>query len=187
MIMSLRRRAKDDIVLFHFNGHGVPKYLDSFYVRLITMRRPTINGEFWAFNANHSQYLPISISDLLCWVGYPSIFVFDCSNAGVLVQNYRRILASDRNGTESSQWLLYLTCLARDDVINEQSQKNVFILASCSMSETLPTNPKFPADVFTACLTTPIEMALRWVFTTKQKSFLPDITEEMIEQLPGLF
>jgi len=33
---SLRRNAKDERVLFHYNGHGVP--------------RPTANGEIWVFN-----------------------------------------------------------------------------------------------------------------------------------------
>lgn len=33
---SLRRNAKDERVLFHYNGHGVPK--------------PTAQGEIWVFN-----------------------------------------------------------------------------------------------------------------------------------------
>lgn len=36
LCMSLRRNAKDERVLFHYNGHGVP--------------RPTNNGEIWVFN-----------------------------------------------------------------------------------------------------------------------------------------
>lgn len=33
---SLRRNAKEERLLFHYNGHGVPK--------------PTANGEIWVFN-----------------------------------------------------------------------------------------------------------------------------------------
>jgi len=36
LCVSLRRNAKDERVLFHYNGHGVPK--------------PTKNGEIWVFN-----------------------------------------------------------------------------------------------------------------------------------------
>jgi regulator-associated protein of mTOR len=36
LCVSLRRAAKDERVLFHYNGHGVP--------------RPTSNGEIWVFN-----------------------------------------------------------------------------------------------------------------------------------------
>lgn len=36
LCISLRRNAKEERVLFHYNGHGVPK--------------PTVNGEIWVFN-----------------------------------------------------------------------------------------------------------------------------------------
>jgi hypothetical protein len=48
--VSLRRVAKQDRVLFHYNGHGVP--------------RPTPNGEIWVFNKNYTQYIPLSVYDL---------------------------------------------------------------------------------------------------------------------------
>lgn len=40
--------------------------------------------------------------------------------------------------------------------------KDCILLAACEAHETLPQSAEFPADVFTACLTTPIKMALRW-------------------------
>ena len=36
LCLSMRRNAKEERVLFHYNGHGVP--------------RPTNNGEVWVFN-----------------------------------------------------------------------------------------------------------------------------------------
>ena len=36
LCLSCRRNAKQERVLFHYNGHGVP--------------RPTQNGEIWLFN-----------------------------------------------------------------------------------------------------------------------------------------
>jgi hypothetical protein len=53
-------------------GHGVP--------------RPTANGEIWVFNRNYTQYIPLSIYELQTWTGVPAIYVFDCSNAGLIVQ-----------------------------------------------------------------------------------------------------
>lgn len=44
---SLRRNAKDERVLFHYNGHGVP--------------RPTNNGEIWVFNRVGIFYLITSL------------------------------------------------------------------------------------------------------------------------------
>ena len=118
---SLRRSAKDERVLFHYNGHGVPK--------------PTVNSEIWVFNKNFTQYIPLSVYDLETWLGTPSIFVFDCSNAGVLINHHQ----------------------ARDE--------DLILLAACGAGELLPQNPELPADVFTSCLTTPIHMALLWFST----------------------
>ncbi|KAH0517942.1 Regulatory-associated protein of mTOR [Microtus ochrogaster] len=73
---SLRRNAKEERVLFHYNGHGVP--------------RPTVNGEVWVFNKNYTQYIPLSIYDLQTWMGSPSIFVYDCSNAGLIVKSFKQ-------------------------------------------------------------------------------------------------
>ena len=36
--------------------------------------------------------------------------------------------------------------------------KEVILLAACSAGEVLPQSPDLPADVFTACLTTPIKV-----------------------------
>lgn len=41
LCLSMRRNAKDERVLFHYNGHGVP--------------RPTSNGEIWVFNKTYTQ------------------------------------------------------------------------------------------------------------------------------------
>lgn len=41
LCQSLRRNAKEERILFHYNGHGVP--------------RPTENGEIWVFNKNFTQ------------------------------------------------------------------------------------------------------------------------------------
>ena len=42
------------------------------------------------------------------------------------------------------------------------SMRDCILLAACGANETLPQNSDMPADVFTACLTTPIKIALRW-------------------------
>ena len=66
---------QNERVLFHYNGHGVP--------------RPTVNGEVWVFNKSYTQYIPMSVYDLHAWVGTPCIYVFDCSAAGLIVNSFR--------------------------------------------------------------------------------------------------
>ena len=40
--------------------------------------------------------------------------------------------------------------------------RDTIVLCPTSEDEWLPMNPEYPADIFTSCLTTPIQMALRW-------------------------
>ena len=43
------------------------------------------------------------------------------------------------------------------------AQHQLIVLAACGADETLPLSPEVPADLFTSCLTTPIQTALRWL------------------------
>ena len=77
LCVSCRRNAKNERVLLHYNGHGVP--------------RPTVNGEVWVFNKSYTQYIPLSVYDLQAWTGNPAIYVFDCSGAGLVVNSFLQL------------------------------------------------------------------------------------------------
>lgn len=138
--ISLRRNAKDERVLFHYNGHGVPL--------------PTQSGEIWVFNKNYTQYIPVSLYDLQSWLAGPSLFVFDVSHAGNIVQNFHAFV--DKHEKENAE------ARKRDTNAFVQNYGDCILLAACQKAESLPTNPDLPADLFTCCLTTPIEIALRY-------------------------
>uniref|UniRef100_A0A8C3MD56 Regulatory-associated protein of mTOR n=1 Tax=Geospiza parvula TaxID=87175 RepID=A0A8C3MD56_GEOPR len=142
---SLRRNAKEERVLFHYNGHGVP--------------RPTVNGEIWVFNKNYTQYIPLSIYDLQTWMGSPSIFVYDCSNAGLIVKSFKQFALQREQELE-------VAAINPNHPLAQMplppSMKNCIQLAACEANELLPMIPDLPADLFTSCLTTPIKIALRW-------------------------
>lgn len=152
---SLRRGSNDERVLLHYNGHGVPK--------------PTDNGEIWVFNKNYTQYIPLSIYELQQWLKTPSIYVFDCNSAGHVVKWFTKF-AEQRRGEQSN--------LAQ----SPQAQDDYILLASCGINEMLPTNPDLPADVFTACLTTPIQIALKWFVS---QTIISGVTIDLIDKLPG--
>ncbi|KAI5786219.1 raptor N-terminal caspase like domain-containing protein [Pyronema domesticum] len=159
---SLRRNAKDERILFHYNGHGVPK--------------PTSSGEIWVFNKNFTQYIPISLYDLQSWLGAPSLFVYDCSDAGNIITNFNRFI--EKHEQES------LEQRARDPLnLNTTSYADCIQLAACSSKETLPMNPELPADLFTCCLTTPIEIAVR--FFVLQNPLPSTLTLEQAMKIPG--
>lgn len=59
-------------------------------------------------------------------------------------------------------------------------------LTACGATEVLPSNAAFPADLFTACLTTPIKVALRWFLQRhSQRSAVDPIVATMLESVPG--
>lgn len=77
-VMSTCCMLQNERVLFHYNGHGVP--------------RPTANGEIWVFNSRYTQYIPLSIYELHSWLGTPSIYVLDCSAAGLIINSFRQFM-----------------------------------------------------------------------------------------------
>ncbi|CAI5969772.1 unnamed protein product, partial [Closterium sp. NIES-64] len=94
LCLTCRRNAKAERVLFHYNGHGVPK--------------PTGNGEIWVFNKTYTQYIPLSVYELDSWLATPSIYVFDCSAAGIIINAFvERALAKPTGNGEI--WVLNKT------------------------------------------------------------------------------
>uniref|UniRef100_A0A914R7Z0 Uncharacterized protein n=1 Tax=Parascaris equorum TaxID=6256 RepID=A0A914R7Z0_PAREQ len=68
-------------------------------------------------------------------------------------------------------------------------QKNAFLfkeciqLAACSEDELLPMDPDLPADLFTSCLTTPIQISILWYIV---KNDLKDrFPLSIVEKIPG--
>jgi regulator-associated protein of mTOR len=143
---TLRRNAHAERILFHYNGHGVPK--------------PTQSGEIWCFNRSYTQYIPISLFDLQEWVGAPGLWVWDCSAAAGIITGFLDGVTRHKNQEQEA--------IKRDPQRAQQQPQSLtrwedcIHLAACRENEVLPTNPDLPADIFTSCLTTPITMAVRF-------------------------
>ncbi|ESO11812.1 hypothetical protein HELRODRAFT_71730 [Helobdella robusta] len=177
LCQSLRRNAKDERVLFHYNGHGVPK--------------PTSNGEIWVFNKHYTQYIPLSVCDLQIWMGSPSIYVFDCSNAGNVVEYLNNPhVGGTYKEFDFANEVTYFLCIYYPAFISVppsiSSPYSYILLAACQASEILPLCQHLPADLFTSCLTTPIKVALKWYALSKSRKIVPSFTVEMADQIPGL-
>ncbi|KAK3644912.1 Target of rapamycin complex 1 subunit kog1 [Elasticomyces elasticus] len=164
---SLRRTAHAERLLFHYNGHGVPK--------------PTASGEVWCFNRSYTQYIPISLYDIQDWVGAPGLWVWDCSASGGIIKgflegvekhniNQQEALRQDPNRAQQHPLIKWEDCIH---------------LAGCRDNEVLPTNPDLPADLFTSCLTTPIAMALRFFILQNPIPNNPAITLDTARAIPG--
>jgi len=169
LCVQLRRQARNERVLLHYNGHGVP--------------RPTANGELWVFDKGHTEYIPLSCVDLRQWLGKPSIVVLDCSSAGILIPYFTAPL-SDGSSTPPSAPAR--NCSERIDMDVQASQwvNDTIVLCPCSENEWLPMQPDYPADIFTSCLTTPIKMALRW-FVRRNPNSMSHLHPDAVDAIPG--
>jgi regulatory associated protein of mTOR len=186
LCISLRRNAKEERVLFHYNGHGVP--------------RPTQNGEIWVFNRTYTQYIPLSIYDLQTWMSSPSIYVYDCSNAGVIVNSFNTFAEQHETEQMTSQNVNRGSSPAGQQQqqqssnqnagsgasTSHQSYRNCIQLAACAADQILPMNPELPADLFTSCLTTPVKTALKWFSLKSTSKMVPHVNYDMIQNVPGV-
>ena len=158
--VTLRKQSKEDTILFYYNGHGVPK--------------PTPSGELWCFNRNYTQYIPVSLSEVQSWLGSPGVYIWDCSAAGNLLQNFHAFAMRRDEEVKMTQG-------GYPD--GTQPFMNSLQLAACAANEQLPSCPELPADIFSSCLTSPIDIALRFFIMNHQ---LPNnITADMVMQIPG--
>lgn len=181
LCLRMREAARTERVLFHYNGQGVP--------------RPTANGEIWLFDKHHTNYIPLSVTDLRRWIGRPSIVVLDCSGAGVLMPFFKAVL----EGSTSATALDPLPSShptpppggsgASGSRSGEESYlkgiRDTIVLCPTSQGEWLPLNPMFPADLFTSCLTTPIAVALRWFTRQTPLSTQGLDVETIADSIPG--
>lgn len=126
----------------------------------------------------------------------PSIFVFDCSHAGVVLNLFVKFAEQIDKELEGSRRYSAqnppLTTVPGHPtsqlapLLPASSPIQDILLGACGESEILPMNSELPADLFTSCLTTPIKIALRWYVLQKNISRLnPDINQDMIDKIPG--
>jgi len=166
LCLWLRRKAGNDRILLHYNGHGVP--------------RPTSSGELWLFDKNHTQYIPLCVTDLRQWMGKPNIVVLDCSSAGVLMPFLTAPLETNEDATPSTSTV----GMSEMEAAASQMVSDTIVLCPTSENEWLPMHPEYPADIFTSCLTTPIQMALRWFVRCNPQS-MGGLSPEAVDSIPG--
>ena len=166
---------QNERVLFHYNGHVVPQ--------------PTANGEIWVFNRNFTQYIPVSIHDLSSsWLGQPAIYVLDCSHAGLILDSLLHAgpPPSSAGTVHGGHDVLAVTKDPHRGSFSQEnnSQQEIIVLAACGSDQQLPQDSDLCADIFTACLTTPIRVAMRWC---APPSMLPPGPPQSFLAIPSAF
>ena len=171
LCINLRKVARNDRLLFHYNGHGVP--------------RPTENGEIWVFAKHYTHYMPVSVSDLRSWLGEPSIYILDSSGSGALIEHFVTTSSTADPFSFHGSALNEEEGSPADKKFNHSfSDDHCFVLASCRRNEILSFNPQYPADLFTSCLTTPVLIAIRW-FIIQNPMSMGEINPDIVDEIPG--
>lgn len=120
--------VQNERVLFHYNGHGVP--------------RPTVNGEIWVFNSRYTQYIPLSMYELQTWLGTPCIYVLDCSAAGLIINNFKAMMEQRQQQLALQQQQAAAAGLlgtgSAGGVGVPDPMREIIVLGACGGSELLP-------------------------------------------------
>ncbi|PIA17170.1 WD40 repeat-like protein [Coemansia reversa NRRL 1564] len=166
-----RNTVDDERIMFYYNGHGMPL--------------PTSEGDFWV---RQRQYNPQVYTDeakcvslgaetLSQWIGSPCVYVWDCANAMKIVHAFEK--HADIQGKNKAVVDLKMVKLA---LCNSGRCEDIHFAAT-GPDEQLPTEPKLPADLFTACLTTPAKAMIRyWLLRNPNVS---KVIQDNWEKLPG--
>lgn len=188
---SLRKSARSERVLIHYNGHGVP--------------RPTRNGELWVFNKQFTQYIPVNVADVVSWTGWPAVWILDCPASAFLAHALQKVVTSfsaeSSHDSSTNIGTGTIFSLATTSSANNSGATNntttttstdspsdplkLIVFSACDSHETLPFTPSLPADILTSCLTTPLDMAIRWHCYIGGPLLPKSLTVEAALQIPG--
>ncbi len=91
--------------------------------------------------------------------------------------------ADFRLGTHNARHMLLRSCYLVSSVVLVSPCQRALVCMSVCVCVCVQ-SPDLPADVFTACLTTPIKVALRW-FASRSLLKHDGITKELIDKIPG--
>ncbi|WVW83973.1 hypothetical protein I302_105996 [Kwoniella bestiolae CBS 10118] len=148
-----QQAAQNNYVAVIYNGHGIQE-------------PPTEQGELWCYDRGFdeclqngggpSEYIPIMLFDVLAWAGSSTCYVWDVSFSG------RFIKAAQIEAEEIDNQ--YKSAAAQNPQIAEihpavYARRQIHF-ASCGPNQTIPRINGMPDDLFTACLTNPLRIAL---------------------------
>ncbi|PVV02718.1 hypothetical protein BB560_002823 [Smittium megazygosporum] len=179
VVTHARKQAREDRILFHYNGHGVPK--------------PSDNGDVWLFNKSFSQYIPLSPMEISSWARSPTIYVWDIQNSEVVINAFHKAAKLKHAEVE----MLYSIRYKKQHEKNpNEAPQNVriprelkeyffqdFHFGPTKAGEKIPLVPGVPTDLFTACLTNPVETALRF-YATQKGGILKELFDKNLD-FPG--
>ena len=123
----------------------------------------------------------------------PCIYVWECSGAGNILSNFGK--QAERKDSEARAAAAHHGSTAQPNVdLPGSAYSDAIHLAACTANQVLPMSPDLPADLFTSCLTSPIETSLRHFvlqdplkrnISTASDDPRSRITVDMVMRIPG--
>ena len=103
-----------------------------------------------------NRYIPIQLFDLLTWAGSSTCYVWDCQNSGRFI----RAAVTEAEEIDTQLGAASASNPSVTELHPPVYAKRQIHFAACGAHQTLPRVPGMPDDLFTACLTTPLRIAL---------------------------
>ena len=128
--------------VFHYVGQGFP---------------PITSEGIYSHPENGRTTLLTTFQSLFTNIRTPSLFVFDCENAGIVINSFK---ATEDNLTEGSQTAANRFPIASKYLIEKEDWSDWFCLCATSPGERLPIDPILPKDFLSTALLTPISIAI---------------------------
>ena len=126
-LSSIRREGISGRVLFHYIGYGFPKIE---------------KNKIWCSDRRSTDFKPYDISALFQSLMPPTWFIFDCSNAAVVIPQFEETAAKLSQRENNPNWNNWV-CVCATDV-----------------DEQLPDDPRLPKDFLTSCILSPLKMGI---------------------------
>lgn len=156
-------------VIFYYNGHGA-----------MSCSHPSSeNGKcIWVVNGTIMHYTVVPLATLMEKLEAPALYIWDCDNAGLIVQRFNELAREKKEAWKSS-------CR---DAPEPRFEEECLHLAACNKNQMLPQNPEIPADLYTSCLTSTVKTALHYWFHQQKITNIHIIDcIEYLDNIPGKY
>eukprot|EP00767_Chilomastix_cuspidata_P006200 gnl/Chilomastix_cuspidata/6525.p1 GENE.gnl/Chilomastix_cuspidata/6525~~gnl/Chilomastix_cuspidata/6525.p1 ORF type:complete len:2259 (-),score=68.07 gnl/Chilomastix_cuspidata/6525:42-6452(-) len=168
-LQHTRTSTGEGSAIVHYIGHSMPS----------PFRIGESDSALYFFQQDSDEPIAVRLSNILQHIEKPSIFIFDTSHAGRLIDSLRQLSSGKFSVTSGGFSTRYST--------SERSFPSVWDEAigfgACGAQEVLPNDPTLPLDLFTSCLTTPLKML---VFQCVRHSSLISLDPySAIDGIPG--
>ena len=202
-----RYEAQGDRVLVHYNGHGVPAptrneglwmfsddYGDYVAVQFRSIVEAATAPIIGVFDCNTAG---VAVAEYLAELedafGSPTAGSNSSSTAAIRKAGEGGGNGERRRGSDGEEEKEEEEEEEEEEGKEEEEEEeeeegyvleldDALLLGACRADEVLPMDPKYPADIFTACLTTPVRMAALWFC---HHSRLHSYPPELAENIPG--